>query len=70
MIFDVTGKTNIGLYPATVSLPLPGFGIGTTLAVFQSLGNLPFEIDKFTKYWCSAVSGLLQYRSRYAITAC
>ena len=44
MIFDATGKIDIGLYPATVSLPLPGFGIGTTLAVFHSLGNLPFEI--------------------------
>ena len=36
----------MGLYPAAVSFSLPGFGIGTTLAVFHSLGNLPLEIDR------------------------
>ena len=45
MIFDAIGKIEMGLYPAVVSFSLPGLGIGTTLAVFHSLGNLPLEID-------------------------
>ena len=45
MMFNTTGKTDVDQYPAAVSLSLPGSGSGTTLAVFHTLVNLPFEID-------------------------
>ena len=45
MIFSIVGRRDIGLWP----LP-PGFGIGMTIEVFQSLGIRPSLQDWLNKF--------------------
>ena len=44
------GSRDIGLYPDGLCLLLLDFGIGTTLAVFHSLGSSPLVIDRLNKH--------------------
>ena len=67
IILVITGRIDIGLYPAGNFLFVP-LGIETTLANFHSLGNLPVEVDKLMSLDSNGAVQFLRFNLRYKVS--